>query len=417
MQISSRFSLAIHILLFINYFKDTDRVTSDSLASSTNVNPVIIRKILLQLRDSGLVRAKRGTGGIELLQEPGEITLFDIYRAVEVVPDGRLFRIHEHPNPLCPVGRNISMLLEPRFASIQKTLEDELKNQTLEEFIREMTVREEDYTVYDEDKEETAKMSREERMVYLIGELQKEIPEYRRHRIPTDETGQWELLRSLFNLRPPYEAGREFLNIQDALLRDITLEKGIVDVDELKPINTEDNIALWKGDITRLRCDAIVNAANSQLLGCWQPLHSCIDNIIHTMSGVQLRIKCNEIMEKQGHEEPAGMAKITPAYNLPCRYVIHTVGPVVTEKLTKGAEQTLSSCYRSCLEIAEQNGLSTIAFCCISTGIFGFPAERAAEIAIDTVKNEMRENPDKNRKIVFDVYSDRDYKIYYDLLK
>ena len=415
MQISSRFSLAIHILLYTDYYQGKKRVTSDALAASTSVNPVIIRNILLKLRDAGLLKAKRGTGGIALQQPLSEITLLDVYRAVGVVPDGKLFKIHEHPNPLCPVGNNIQILLEPRFSAMQQSLESELKNQTLEEMKAELISREEDYSLSGKDKNEIAQMSQEERRIFLIGELQKEIPEYRRHRIPTDEDGQWDLLRSLFNLRPPYEASREFIDIQDALLRDMTLEKGITEAENLDPSSADPRLILWKGDITTLRCDAIVNAANPSLLGCFRPLHPCIDNLIHTMSGVQLRIRCSELMEKQGYEEPVGQAKITPAYNLPSRYVIHTVGPDVINEVTKEDEKGLKSCYRACLELAEQYDIEIIAFCCISTGESGFPAGRAAEIAIETVRGYL-DKSGKDMKVIFDVYSDKDYFIYQNLL-
>ena len=263
--------------------------------------------------------------------------------------------------------------------------------------------------------DETDMMSQEERRIYLIGELQKEIPEFRRHRIPSDEKGQWELLRALFNLRPPYEAGGEFLEIQDAMLRQMTQEKGITAAKDIGRVALDSRIALWKGDITTLKCDAIVNAANSKLLGCWQPNHSCIDNIIHTMSGVQLRIKCNEIMEKQGHDEPVGRAKITPAYNLPCRFVLHTVGPAVMGALTNIQEEELANCYRACFELVRSHELGSVAFCCISTGVFGFPADRAAEIAVKTVREEL-ERSKGVELVVFDVFSDRDYTLYRNLL-
>ena len=172
---------------------------------------------------------------------------------------------------------------------------------------------------------------------------------------------------------------------------------------------------LWQGDITRLKVDAIVNAANSQMLGCFQPLHNCIDNCIHTYAGIQLRLKCNEIMQAQGHEEETGKAKITPAYNLPCEYVIHTVGPIVQGPLTKKHEELLASCYQSCLDIAEENGVKSIAFCCISTGVFMFPNKRAAEIAVETVKNWLDETG-SDMKVVFNVYKDIDYLFYKNLL-
>ncbi|MBQ7680531.1 MAG: protein-ADP-ribose hydrolase [Butyrivibrio sp.] len=411
MQISGRLALAIHILLYVDYFSEKERVTSDALAASTNVNSVIVRKLLLQLRDAGLIRAKRGMGGIRLLVPLSEISMYDVYRAVEAVSRKGLFRVHEQANPLCPVGRNIQFLLGPRFAEAQESMEEELKGCNLEQLQQELRNREE---AIPEDGltfgAET--MSQEERRLYLIGELQNEIPEYRRHQIPTDEEGQWRLLRSLFNLRPPYEASWEFLEVQDALLREMTRAKGITEASELEGSPLDPQLVLWQGDITTLHCDAIVNAATAQLLGCFQPLHSCVDNMIHTMSGVQLRIKCNELMQKQGHDEPAGGAKITPAYNLPCRYVIHTVGPVVTTELTKREEEALESCYRACLALAAENECETVAFSCISTGgAFQFPPTKAAKIAVETVKNAMKGYP-VIQKVIFNVYSDRDRIIY-----
>ena len=226
-------------------------------------------------------------------------------------------------------------------------------------------------------------MTQKERRIYLIKELLNEQREYGgpRHEdldIPTDEQAQKRLLRSLFNIRPPRSVTGGFMEIQDAYLQEETRQKGITDIAELTL--AEDGIYLWQGDITTLKCDAIVNAANSRLLGCFVPCHGCIDNVIHTYAGVQLRAACAELMQAQGHEE-TGRAKITPAFNLPCRYVLHTVGPVVGGRVTKKDEELLASCYRSCLELAAENHLRSVAFCCISTGEFHFPNRRAAEIA------------------------------------
>ena len=211
----------------------------------------------------------------------------------------------------------------------------------------------------------------------------------------------------------PKAASDEFLKIQDEYLREETRLKGVTDISALTPIQPD--IYLWQGDITTLKCDAIVNAANNQMLGCFCPNHGCIDNAIHTYAGVQLRLDCAELMKKQGHEEPTGQAKITPAYNLPCRFVIHTVGPIVYGRLTDKDCELLRSCYRSCLKVADENSLKSIAFCCISTGEFHFPNERAAEIAIDTVKKYKAETQSEI-KVIFNVFKDTDYKIYRDLL-
>ncbi|MDE6275893.1 MAG: protein-ADP-ribose hydrolase [Clostridia bacterium] len=232
--------------------------------------------------------------------------------------------------------------------------------------------------------------------------------------IPDDEQSQKRLFRALVNVRMPQPASKEFLQIQDEYLQNELLQKGITDVSDLKPI--ADGIYLWKGDITTLKCDGIVNAANSQMLGCFCPNHGCIDNAIHTFAGVQLRLECAEMMSKQGHEEPTGQAKITKAYNLPCKYVLHTVGPIVRGRLTKGHEEQLASCYRSCLELADKNRLDSIAFCCISTGEFCFPNEKAAEIAIKTVK-EFKAKTASNIKVIFNVFKELDYEIYSRLLK
>lgn len=173
-------------------------------------------------------------------------------------------------------------------------------------------------------------MTQEERRIYLIRELQREMPQYENLAIPDTEDQQWRLLRSLFNVRPPYPASKDFLKVQDEYLSEMIRQRGITVACGLPRVKNDPKITLWQGDITTLRCDAIVNAANSALLGCWQPCHSCIDNIVHSLSGVELRIKCNEIMQAQGHEEETGTAKITPAYNLPCKYVLHTVGPIIS---------------------------------------------------------------------------------------
>ena len=242
------------------------------------------------------------------------------------------------------------------------------------------------------------------------------MPQYAETPIPALPSRQWNLLRALMNVRPPAPATEQFLRVQDQLLQQMTQEKGITDADELPPCAADPRISLWQGDITTLRCDAIVNAANSQLLGCFNPCHGCIDNIIHTMAGVQLRLACHRLMQAQGHEEPTGQAKITPGFNLPCKYVIHTVGPIVDGPLTKEHEALLASCYRSCLKIAEENGCQSIAFCCISTGVFMFPAQRAAEIALATVKRHYSET-NGAIKAIFNVFKDSDYDIYRKLLE
>ena len=256
-------------------------------------------------------------------------------------------------------------------------------------------------------------MTQKERRIYLIKELLHEQPQYADIEIPEGEQEQKNLLRSLFNIRMPAAVTSAFLEIQNAYLQEETEKKGITDLVDLTPV--QDGIYLWKGDITALRCDAIVNAANSQMLGCFCPCHGCIDNAIHTFSGVQLRAACADLMEKQGHEEETGKAKITPAYNLPSRYILHTVGSVIHGWLTGKDKELLASCYRSCLELAEENGVQSIAFCCISTGEFHFPNDKAAEIAVKTVK-EYRARTGSRMEVIFNVFKENDYNIYRKLL-
>ncbi|MEE1019075.1 MAG: protein-ADP-ribose hydrolase [Acutalibacteraceae bacterium] len=256
-------------------------------------------------------------------------------------------------------------------------------------------------------------MTQAEKRVYLIKRLLAEQPQYSDYAIPQSEYEQKRLLRSLMNVRAPKAVNAEFLKEQDEYLQAQIAEKGITDLSDLSPI--ADDIYLWQGDITALRCDAIVNAANSGLLGCFCPCHGCIDNAIHTYAGVQLRLECADIMSRQGSAEPTGKAKITKAYNLPCKYVIHTVGPIVDGGVTENDEEQLADCYRSCLENAEQNGINSIAFCCISTGEFHFPNERAAEIAIKTV-NDYKQRTNSKIKVIFNVFKGLDYEIYRKLL-
>ncbi|RGY97965.1 protein-ADP-ribose hydrolase [Clostridium sp. AM58-1XD] len=259
-------------------------------------------------------------------------------------------------------------------------------------------------------------MKQDERRTYLIRTLLEEMPQYRGMGIPFDESGQKRLLRSLMNLRPPVPAAQDFLDIQDKYLSEEIRKKGITDSVSLRPVDDGGRIFLWRGDITTLKADAIVNAANSALLGCFQPCHSCIDNIIHTYSGIQLRMACSELMKAQGYEEPPGRAKITPGYNLPCRFVIHTVGPVVSGNLRKRDCELLAGCYQSCLELAVRNGISSIAFCCISTGVFCFPQDKAAEIAVETVSRFLERNMSITQ-VIFDVFTERDFDLYRKLLE
>lgn len=256
-------------------------------------------------------------------------------------------------------------------------------------------------------------MDQNEKRIFLIQELLKENTAYRDVRIPADTAGQRQLLRGLMNVRMPHDISDEFLRIQDSYLQEEAEKKQIVDVDTLEPVQR--GIYIWQGDITSLRCDAIVNAANSGMTGCYVPNHRCIDNCIHTFAGVQLRLDCAKIMKKQGHEEPTGKAKITSAYNLPCRYILHTVGPIIGGRVTDRDCTLLASCYSSCLELAAQNKLESVAFCCISTGEFHFPNDKAAKIAVDTVKKFL-EQKTSVKKVIFNVFKDTDWDIYRELL-
>ena len=256
-------------------------------------------------------------------------------------------------------------------------------------------------------------MNQSEKRLFLIQSLLKERPEYRDLSIPSESDSQRQLLRGLMNIRAPQRTDAEFLKTQDAYLQGETAAKGITDIADLTPI--QPGLYLWQGDITTLKCDAIVNAANSSMTGCYISNHRCIDNAIHTFAGVELRLACAERMEQQGHPEPTGQAKITPAFNLPCRYVLHTVGPIISGRVTKEDKELLASCYHSCLELAAENSLESVAFCCISTGEFHFPNEQAAEIAVRTVKEFLKKQTSV-KKVIFNVFKDLDKAIYEKLL-
>ena len=257
-------------------------------------------------------------------------------------------------------------------------------------------------------------MTQEERRVYLIKKLISEHPRYADIQISTDADEQKRLLRTLMNVRLAAPVDKEFLQIQDEYLQQANEEKGIVHIEDMT--EAEPDLYIWKGDITRLGVGAIVNAANSGMTGCYHPCHNCIDNCIHTFAGIELRNFCDDMMQEQGYEEPTGQAKLTPAYNLPCDYVIHTVGPIVRGKLTHRDEDLLKACYEACLKLADQNGIKSIAFCCVSTGVFCFPNQRAAEIAVQTVRDYKRQN-DSDIKVIFNVFKDEDERIYNELLR
>lgn len=253
-------------------------------------------------------------------------------------------------------------------------------------------------------------MDQTKRRIYLIEKLMAENEDLVGYAIPKDGSEQKRLLRALLNVRAPKPVPSEFLQVQDAYLKEELAHKHVVELSDLTPIKGE-QLYLWQGDITTLKVDAIVNAANSQMLGCFVPGHKCIDNAIHTFAGVQLRSECFDLMKAQGHLEATGQAKITKAYNLPSKYVIHTVGPIVSGKLTEKHKALLASSYLSCLELAEQKNLDSIAFCCISTGEFHFPNEEAAKIAIRTVEEFLAKSQSK-MKVVFNVFKESDKEIY-----
>lgn len=226
--------------------------------------------------------------------------------------------------------------------------------------------------------------------------------------IPEAVAEQEQLYRALQNVRYPAPAQADFLYQQDRYLQEKLLEKGVVSLADMSPVSP--NLYLWQGDITRLAVEAIVNAANSKLLGCFVPNHRCIDNAIHTAAGLQLRLACHQLMLEQGADEPTGQAKITPAYNLPAKYVLHTVGPIIYDQVKDLERTQLRSCYQACLELAVANGLTSIAFCCISTGEFRFPQSEAAQLAIETVKDFLKSH--ENLQVIFNVFKDEDLELY-----
>ncbi|MDE5884360.1 MAG: protein-ADP-ribose hydrolase [Oscillospiraceae bacterium] len=242
---------------------------------------------------------------------------------------------------------------------------------------------------------------------YQIQAMQINVNDYKQQRL---------FLRSLMNLREPMPVSEEFLKLQDDFLTQEAQEKGIVHVQKLTPV--VETICIWQGDITRLDADAIVNAANTTMLGCFLPCHKCIDNAIHSSAGLQLRDVCYQMMLTQGHEEAVGSAKITKAYNLPSKYVIHTVGPVIYDEVTKYDKLMLVSCYTSCLQVASEKQLESIVFCCISTGELCFPKRLASEIAVHTVRTYLHQHPETSlKKVIFNVFKDEDYEIYQEVLQ
>lgn len=247
-----------------------------------------------------------------------------------------------------------------------------------------------------------------EKLDYLIKTLNNNV-----ELLKTKEEKEW-LLRTLMNTWEVGELSEEFYKIQDDYLQEELTKTKITKLEELDEV--EKNIYLWQGDITTLEVDGIVNAANKALLGCFIPHHRCIDNAIHSKAGLQLRKECFDIMKAQGEYEKTGQAKITKGYNLPAKYVLHTVGPIIYRVVEDDDKELLASCYENCLSLALENGLNSVAFCCISTGEFRFPNDLAAQIAVKTVRNFLEKNPKANLKVVFNVFKDTDKALYEELL-
>ena len=263
-------------------------------------------------------------------------------------------------------------------------------------------------------------ITQEERLDYLVEAFKTDSGEYKDIETPKDAEGKKRILRSLMNIRMPRNISPDALRVQDEYLKGRSEEKGIVTLSDIPEIRN--GLSIWQGDITRLAVDAIVNAANSQMLGCFVPMHTCIDNCIHTYAGVQLRAECNRQMNQlrirygRDYEQPTAVPMLTDGYNLPAKKVIHIVGPIVQYKLTPAFEKDLADCYRNTLDMCKENGLKTVAFCCISTGVFRFPNRRAAEIAVETVTSWMSEHPEEMERVIFNVFKEEDRAIYEDLL-
>ena len=264
------------------------------------------------------------------------------------------------------------------------------------------------------------KITQEQRLDYLVEEFKADSGEYKDLKIPADQEGKRRILRSLMNIRMPKRLPDEVLEVQDEYLSGRAEEKGIVQLSDIPAMR--DGLSIWQGDITRLAVDAIVNAANSQMLGCFVPMHTCIDNCIHTFAGVQLRAECNRQMNQlrirygKDYEQPTAAPMLTDAYNLPAKKVIHIVGPIVQHNLTQELEKDLADCYRNTLDMCMENGLKNVAFCCISTGVFHFPNKRAAEIAVRTVTTWLSEHDGQMERVIFNVFKDEDRKYYEELI-
>lgn len=260
-------------------------------------------------------------------------------------------------------------------------------------------------------------MNQAQRLDYLVEAFKADSVQYRDLQTPDDTEGKRRILRSLMNIRMPKPMDKDVLAVQDDYLKDRIRENGVVRLSDIP--ERRKGMSIWQGDITRLAVDAIVNAANSQMLGCFIPMHDCIDNCIHTFAGIQLRLECNRQMNElraqhgRDYEQPTAVPMLTDAYNLPAKKVIHIVGPIVQDKLTARLEKDLANCYTNTLDLCAENGLKSVAFCCISTGVFHFPGRRASEIAVQTVTAWMSEHPGVIDRVIFNVFKDED-KAYYE---
>ena len=263
------------------------------------------------------------------------------------------------------------------------------------------------------------KTLQEQRLDMLVEAFKADSVQYKDLQTPEDNEGKRQILRSLMNIRMPKKLDDSVLTLQDQYLRERILEKGVVGLADIPEV--KDGMSIWQGDITRISVDAIVNAANSQMLGCFVPMHTCIDNSIHTFAGVQLRAECNRQMNRlrirygKNYEQPTAVPMLTNGYNLPAKKIIHIVGPVVENQLTSALEKDLADCYRNTLDLCAENGLRSVAFCCISTGVFRFPNQRAAEIAVETVSKWLVEHRGQIERVIFNVFKDED-KVYYEEL-
>ena len=428
MQITSQFTIAVHIIAAVDYFSSSAAVTSSFLAGSIGANPVIVRNVMGKLKEAGILEISQGRSGIVLAKPLEEISLFDIYQALDCVSEEGLFHFHENPNANCPVGRNIHKAMDARLAAIQGAMETQMKQMSLAEVVADTR---KEIAEEGSNARETMRefKTQEERLDYLVEAFKEDAGEYGDLPTPADPGGKRRMLRSLMNIRMPREMAAETLTVQDDYLRQRIREHGIVGLADIPSLADQGStiphgslLSLWQGDITRLSVDAIVNAANAQMLGCFVPMHTCIDNCIHTFAGVQLRAECNRQMNRlrarygRDYEQPTAVPMLTDGYNLPAKKVVHIVGPIVSGMLTPALEEALAACYRNTLDLCVENGLRSVAFCCISTGVFHFPADRAARIAVRTVTQWLDGHGAHMDRVIFNVFSEKDRDIYERLL-